>query len=94
MFADSYESDEGEQLAAETQPARPPADNPDRWPLHPAGPAGDWLRAKVERSWEILKTATGKDLFNPPATDTKKPKQDQVPRLKALAIERAEEPPT
>ena len=45
----------------------PPSSNPDRWDHHPAGPAGSWLRAKVQNSWDALSKLVGKDLFYPPA---------------------------
>ena len=45
---------------------QPPADDPDAWPTHVSGPSGDWLRARVQDSWSIVKNLTAFDAFAKP----------------------------
>ena len=56
---------DSEQEEAEAAPTTvpPTLTNPDKWPDHPSGPAGSWLRARVQASWDLAKQITGKDVF-------------------------------
>ena len=65
---DSLDAEGGSEADEQPPPtiAQPPQDDTDLWPSHPAGPAGSWLRARIEDSWRLLKEVTGRDLFNPP----------------------------
>ena len=55
----------------------PPAADPDKWPSHPAGPAGSWLRARVEESWRVLSRDAGRNLFDPPVPSTSAKKKTE-----------------